>query len=131
MDWNQVAQTCIGALVGLIAWTVQRWFGLKMNEETRKAATWAMEQGVAYAAEKWKDASKAGEVKKRDALATAESLAPKALGKLDDTQKSALIDATYAKMRRSLPHASTYSFSGAELSGAVPLPPPSKVPKKP
>src|ERR1044072_545253 len=131
MDWNQIAQTCIGARVGLSAWTVQRWFGLKMNEETRKAATWAMEQGVAYAAEKWKDANKAGEVKKRDALATAQSLAPKAMSKLDDAQKSALIDATYAKLRRSLPHASTYSFSGDELSGGTPLAPPSKVPKPP
>lgn len=129
MDWNQVAQTLIGALVGFIAWALQRWLNIKMSEETRRAASWAMEQGVAYAAEKWKDANKAGEVKKRDALAVAQSLAPKALGKLDDEQKSALVDATYAKLRGSLPHATTYSFTGGQLADPAPLPPPSKVPK--
>ncbi len=114
MDWPQIQTSLVGALVGVVVWALKRWLGVKDTQETRAAVTWAFEQGVALAAEKWKDASRAGQVKKETAIKVAESLAPKATAKLTDEQKSVLVDATYAKMKASLPHASTYSFTPEE-----------------
>ncbi len=125
MDWTEVQATLVSLLVAGIAWLVNRFVGAKMNDETRKAATWAAEQGVAWVALKMQQ-SVSGELKHQRALEVAESLAPKAMKKLDTMQKATLVDATYAKMKASLPHASTYSL------GEVPvevLPPPSKVPR--
>lgn len=131
MDWQQIQTYVIGAVVTAVLATFGKWFGdLKAKEETRKALTWAMEQAVAYAAEKWKDASKAGATKKAEALALAESLAPKAMKKLDAAQKSALVDATYARLRSSLPHPSVFSAHGDDIPVDVvglsdrPTPPP-------
>ena len=126
MDWTQVQATIVSLLVAGIAWLVNRFIGAKMNDETRKAATWAAEQGVAWVALKMA-ASSNGEAKHQRALQVAESLAPKAMTKLDATQKATLVDATYAKMKASLPHATTYSLG--EVPVEVALPPPSRVPK--
>lgn len=125
MDWTEVQATLVSLLVAGIAWLVNRFVGAKMNDETRKAATWAAEQGVAWVALKMQRSTN-DEAKHQRALEVAESLAPKAMKKLDSKQKATLVDSTYAKMKASLPHASTYSL------GEVPvevLPPPSKVPR--
>lgn len=128
MTAEELQTTLIGLAASAIVGLVGKWFGLKRTEETRSAVTWALEQGVAYAAQKLKHTD-SGEAKAREALKVAESLAPRAMARLDTTQKVVLVDSTYAKMKASLPHASTYSLSGAELGGGTPLPPPSKVPK--
>jgi hypothetical protein len=115
MDWTQITTSLIGALVGAIAWGVQRWLGIKMSQETRDAATWAFEQGVALASERLRGAAHTGAAKKQVALETAESLAPKAVGKLSAAQRDVMVDATYAKMRAKLPHPSSYSFTEEDL----------------
>jgi hypothetical protein len=127
MSWEQIQTTLVGLAVSAIVGIIGKWFGVKVTTEQRSQAQWAIEQGVAYAALKLKNAQ--GLAKKAEALSVAQSLAPKALSKLDDEQKSILIDSTYAKMKASLPHKSTYSVQGQERSDVVPLPPPSKVPK--
>ncbi len=124
MDWTQVQTALVSILVGVIAWAVNRFLGVKMNDETRKAATWAVEQGVLYAALKMSGTS--GNQKHEQALKVADSLAPKAMKKLDSMQKATLVDSTYAKMKASLPHASTYSLGEVPIEA---LPPPSKVPR--
>lgn len=118
MDWTQIQTALVSVLVGVIAWAINRFLGLKMNDETRKAATWAAEQGVAYAALKLQGAL--GAQKHEKALQVAESLAPKAMAKLDDKQKLILVDSTYAKMRSSLPHASTYRLGTDDIIGDPP-----------
>ncbi len=121
MDWTEIQATLVSLLVAGIAWLVNRFVGAKMNDETRKAATWALEQGVAYAAHKLQGVT--GAQKHEKALKVAESLAPKAMAKLDDTQKLMLVDSTYARMKASLPHPTTYSLG--EMPIEV-LPPPKK-----
>lgn len=109
MDWAQVQATIVSLLVAAIAWLVNRFVGAKMNDETRKAATWALEQAVVYIAQKYRNApATPGDVKQAEAIQLATSVAPKAMAKLSDTQKVVLVDSTYARMKASLPHASTY-----------------------
>ncbi len=126
MSWQEIQTTLVGIAVSAIVGIVGKWFGVKVSAEQRAQAQWAVEQGVAYAAQKLRDARHSGDVKKGEAISAAQSLAPKAMGKLTMGQTELLVDATYARMKASLPHASTYSL------GEVPvevLPPPSKVPR--
>ncbi len=126
MTWEQIQTTLIGLAVSAIVGLIGKWFGMKRAEETRSAVTWALEQGVAYAAHKYQD-RKDGLTRKNEALRVAESLAPKAMKRIDDNVKSTLSDAVYARMKASLPHPSAFVVSG---EGDVrPLPPPSKVPR--
>jgi len=127
MSWEQIQTTLVGLAVSAIVGIIGKWFGVKVTSEQRSQAQWAIEQGVAYAALKLKNAQ--GLAKKAEALSVAQSLAPKALAKLDDDQKSTLIDSTYARMKASLPHPTTYSLKAQERPDIAPLPPPSKLPK--
>lgn len=115
MDWTQITTTCIGLLVSGIAWLLNRWVGVKMSAERREQMQWALEQGVAAAAVRFKQGQGNGETKKQLALRTAESLAPAAMGKLDDAQKSVVVDATYARMKASLPTSTTFVLHGDAL----------------
>lgn len=111
MDWAQITTTCIGLAVSAIAWAVQRWIGIKMSAERRAQLQWALEQGVAAAAVRLAK----GSDKKELALRTAESLAPKAMSKLSTEQRSIVVDATYAKMKASLPSNTTFVLHGDAL----------------
>lgn len=137
MNWLEIQTYLIGVaatfLTGVITTAMAKWVGIKKTEETRAAVTWALEQGVAYAALRLKNA--AGPQKKDAALSVAASIAPKAIGKLDEGQKSALVEATYARMKPSLP-GSVFSMKGedipidiVDMGGVRPLPAPSRVPR--
>ncbi len=115
MDWDQIRTWAIGLAVSAFAAVVGKWFGVKIEGENRSKLTWALEQGVALAAERLRAARNAGEEKKKIAIETAQSLAPGPMRKLKDDQKSALVDATYARMRASLPHGSTFVTHGDAL----------------
>ena len=121
------------ALFGVLC----RWLGIKLDESRTAKATWAIEQGVAYAAERFRNVNVTGQAKKAVAIQAAESLAPKALSKLDAEQKSLVVDATYAKLRSSLPSVTTWETPGvtlenqAERADTLPLPRPAAVPKPP
>jgi hypothetical protein len=105
MDWSQIVTSFAGLAVSAIAWALQKYLSVKMTEEHRKQAAWAIEQGVAAAAERLRNSPHAGAQKKDLAIKTAETLAPQAMKRLDAAQKSAVADATYARLRPSLPHA--------------------------
>jgi hypothetical protein len=113
VDWEKLQAGLISTLIAVAIYALRRFLGVKDSEEARRAVTWAIEQGVAYAALKLRDA--AGPQKKDAALTIAESLAPKAVGKLDDGQKSALVEATYARLKPSLPHPSMHATPGADI----------------
>lgn len=127
MDWSHITTTCIGLAVSAIAWGVQRWIGIKMSAERRAQLQWALEQGVAAAAVRF--VSGQGGEKKELALRTAESLAPKAMKELDAAQKSIVVDATYAKMKASLPnttfvhHGDALEHQTESLMRPTPMPP--------
>ncbi len=129
MTWEQIQTTLIGLAVSAIVGLIGKWIGMKRAEETRSAVTWAIEQGVALAAHKFQDlrTSSSGQQKKIEAIQVAESLAPRAMKKLDDDVKSTLVDAVYARMKASLPHPSTYAVGSEGM--VKPLPPPAKVPR--
>jgi hypothetical protein len=116
MDWGQLQAGIASGLVAWALWLLKRWLGVKDSEETRRAVTWAVEQAVTYIAQKYRNApAVSGELKKTEAIALAESLAPKKMAKLDDGQKPVLVDATYARLRPSLPHPSTHSTHGDDI----------------
>lgn len=119
MDWTQIQTALVSVLVGVIAWATNRFLGMKMNDETRKAATWAAEQGVAWVAIKMQQSTNS-EAKHQRALQVAESLAPKAMTKLDAQQKATLVDSTYARMKASLPHPTTYRLHPDDDMGGPP-----------
>jgi hypothetical protein len=129
VTWEQIQTTLVGLAVSAIVAILGKWLGIKRAEETRSAVTWAIEQGVAYAAQKLKDARVTGDDKHREALKVAESLAPKAMSRLNAQEKVVLVDSTYAKMKASLPHPTTYSLSEGEtppserVTAASALPP--------
>ena len=138
MNWDQIIQSAAVAVLTALVGVVARWLGIKMDESRTQKATWAIEQGVAYAAEKFRNMDVTGVAKKQIAIQAAESLAPKAMSKLDSEQKSLVVDATYAKMRSSLPQPSAFVLRGealdqqAEDLGATrPLPRPGALPKMP
>jgi hypothetical protein len=138
MDWTQIIHTVAAGAVTVLSGLVARWLNVKVSEDQRAKATWAIEQGVAYAAERFRNVNVTGVAKKQVAIEAAESLAPRALKKLDANQKSMVVDATYAKMRASLPDNTTYIARGSmlehqveELGGLKPLPKPTAVPKVP
>ena len=94
----------IGVATAFVVRLLTKWLGLKRAEETRSAVTWALEQAVALVALKIQGAHGAdGAQKKAEALRVAESLAPKEMKRLDDDTKSVLVDATYARLKTSLP----------------------------
>ena len=116
MDWAQIQAGIASALVGWALWLLRRWLGVKDSEETRRAVTWAVEQAVTYIAQKYRNTpSVSGELKKNEAIALAESLAPKKMKKLEDDPKAVLVDATYARLRPSLPHPTTHSTDGDDI----------------
>ncbi len=112
MTLDEVRAWASGIAASAIVGLVGKWFGIKRAEETRSAVTWALEQGVAYAALRLKNA--AGAQKRDAALNVATSIAPKAIGKLREDQKSALVEATYARLKPSLP-GSTFSMKGDDI----------------
>jgi hypothetical protein len=117
MDWSQIVTSFAGLAVSAIAWALQKYLSVKMSEEHRKQAAWAIEQGVAAAAARmWKEP---GEERQSAAIKTAESLAPKAMKTLTHEQKRVVTDATYARMRSILPHASAFVVRGSELPHAT------------
>lgn len=115
MDWAGIQTTLITLAASAIVTILGKWLGLKRAEEARSAVTWALEQGVALAAAKYKDARHAGEVKKGEAITVAQSLAPKAMQRLKPEQTDALVEATYARLRPSLPHASTHRTHAEDI----------------
>ena len=127
MTWEQIQTTLLGLAVSAIVGLIGKWLGMKKAEETRSAVTWALEQAVALVAHKFQDKPAGAHQKKAEAIAVAESLAPRAMAKLDDNVKSTLTDAVYARMKASHPHPSAFVV-GSE-GDVRPLPPPSKVPK--
>ncbi len=104
MTWEQIQTYVIGlavsAIVGFVGF-VGRYFGVKLSVEQKRMAQWAVEQGVAYAALRLKNAT--GEQKKDAAIKVAKELEPRAMRSLDDAQKSMLIESTYARLKPSLP----------------------------
>lgn len=116
MTWQEIQTWLIGvaatAITSVITTAAAKWFGIKKTEETRAAVTWALEQGVAYAALRLKNA--AGPQKKEAALSVALSIAPKAIKKLGEEQKSVLVEATYARLKPSLP-GSAFSMKGDDI----------------
>ena len=128
MTWPEIQTALIGVAVSAIVGLLGKWLGIKRAEETRSAVTWAIEQGVAYAAQKLKDARVPGAEKAREALKVAESLAPKAMSRLNAQEKVVLVDSTYAKLKASLPHASVHTNAGDDIPVDVVLPKPSPLP---
>jgi hypothetical protein len=117
MDWSQIVTSFAGLAVSAIAWALQKYLSLKMSDEHRKQAAWAIEQGVAAAAARmWQQP---GEERQHAAIKTAESLAPKAMATLTHEQKRVVTDATYARMRSSLPHATEFSLRQSQLPHAI------------
>jgi len=112
MTLEEARTYAIGVASSAIVGAAVKWFGLKRSEETRTAVTWALEQGVAYAALCLRNA--AGPQKKEAALSVALSIAPKAIKKLGEEQKSVLVEATYARLKPSLP-GSAFSMKGDDI----------------
>ncbi len=115
MTWEEIRTALVGLAAAAIATAVGKFFGIKIEGERRSQLTWAIEQGVAYAAELYRDRKATGAEKKAEAIATAKSLAPKAMKKASDETVSKLVDATVAKLRASLPHDSVYQALGDDI----------------
>ena len=69
---------------------------------------------MAYAQAYYMTRAGSGHDKKRLAIETAKSLAPKPAKKVDE-HLPVLVDATYARMKASLPNPSFHSTSGADI----------------
>jgi hypothetical protein len=117
VDWNQIVTSFAGLAVSAIAWALQKYLSVKMSEEHRKQVAWAIEQGVAAAAERLRAAT--GGEKQVAAIHTAESLAPKSMAKLTEEQKRVVADATYARMRSTLPTPTSFVMRQSELPHAI------------
>lgn len=113
MDWMHILA---GILSSVIVAVLGKLLDIKLDESQRKKLDWAVEKGVAAASRLWQQP---GEERHAEALKTAESLAPKAMAKLSDEQKKVVVDATYARMRSSLPSPTSWSMSGAEVPHAT------------
>ncbi len=110
MDWQHII---VGILSSAIVGVLGKFLKITLDEAQRKALDWALEKGVSAASERLRGAP--GEVKQELAIRTAESLAPGPMKKLSDEQKAVAVDATYARMRPLLPHASDFSLSQDEV----------------
>ena len=119
MDWQEIGLWIAGILSSALVAAVGKWLGIKSDEATTAKIRWALEQGVAYAFERYSHRNVSGAEKKAEALALAQSIEPKAMRKLDDEQKSKLVDATYARMRASLPHSSVHVAHGDSLDSQI------------
>jgi hypothetical protein len=137
--WAEILEKCIAALVAVAAVTVPalavqlaRYLAglakVKLTEAQQKQLEFAAQKGVAFAAEKLRGTVGAGNVKATVALQQARSLAPEAFSKLDESTQAAVIQATYATMRASLPHESTHATPGSDIPVDVVLPKPSPLP---
>ncbi len=103
MSWEEIRTSLVALAVAIITGVVGKFFNVKIEGERRNQLAWAIEQGVAFAYERYRHKAASGSDKKELAVQTAKSLAPKAVAKAGDEQVSKLVDATYAKMRASLP----------------------------
>lgn len=139
--WLQLREQVLTALVSVLTLSVpvvvafiSRYLnslaGVKLTEAQQKQLEYAAKKGVAAAAETMRDAVGEGARKQQLAVSVAKSLAPDAFKKLDQEQTHAVIQATYAQMRPSLSYTSLAPVvvSNDQLTGAHPLPPPSRVP---
>ncbi len=135
MNWDPIIQGIAGLVATAVVTALGKWLSVKLDESQRQKLTWAIEQGVAYAALKLGKAHVTGAEKQQAAIETARSLAPSALKKVDDEKLPVLVDAAYARMKASLPEPSFHLDRGADIpvdvvmSGPLserptPLPPP-------
>jgi hypothetical protein len=114
VDWMHIIA---GILSSVVVAVLGKLLDIKLDESQRKKLDWAIEKGVsAAAAQLWKQP---GEERHAAAIKTAESLAPAAMKKLTEEQKRVVVDATYARMRSSLPSPTSWSMSGAEVPHAT------------
>lgn len=115
IDWIHIIATVVSGIVVAVA---GKWLNIKVDESQRAKLDWAIKQGVSAAAERVKPGFGLGAEKKDMAIRVAESLAPKAMAKLDDSQKSVLVDATVARMRPTLMN-TTFVHHGEGLAQPV------------
>lgn len=112
---------------------------LTLTETQQQQLKFALEQGVAAAAERYRSNPGVGQVKAAFALDQAKRLAPDAMKKVAPEQQKVLVQATYAKLRPSLPNPSTFSMGGSDIPVDVvdfaeaparmtPIPPPKRAP---
>lgn len=113
---------------------------LTMTDTQQKQLQFALEQGVAAAAERYRQNLGVGEVKAAFALDQAKQLAPDAMAKVKPEQQKVLVQATYARLRPSLPAPSMFSLPGDDIpvdvvdlsrqepARVTPIPPPKRVP---
>jgi hypothetical protein len=115
------ARIIAGIVSALIVFALGKILGVQLDKDQRAKLDWAIKQGVSAAAERIAPGSGSGAEKKKLAIETAESLAPKAMAKLDDEQKSVLVDATYAQLRPALHHPwnTTFVHHGEGLAQPV------------
>lgn len=106
MSWEEIQRALIAVAVAAITGIVGRWFGVKVEESQRTKLQWALEQGVAYAQEYFRNKRVPGAEKQQLAHQVAHSLAPKALEKVGDEKARVLLQATYARLKTSLPDTS-------------------------
>ncbi len=138
--WLQLREQFLTALTGVLTLSVpvvvafiSRYLnslaGVKLTEAQQSQLEYAAKKGVAAAAETMRDAVGEGARKQQLAVSVAKSLAPEAFSKLDSEQTAAVIQATYAEMKPSLSLTNLPVVTEAQIAGAIPLPPPSKLPK--
>ncbi len=89
--------------------------GFTLTEKQQTQLRFALEQGVAAAAERYRGAAGNGTHKAQFALDQARSLAPEAMKKVQPEQQRVLVEATYARLRPSLPAPSTFSVHGDDI----------------
>ena len=98
-----VASLSIPPLVVFLCKYLFNLAGLKLTQKNEADIKFAAEQAVLSAAERLRHAViDSGEKKQAMAIHVAESLRPKAFGKLEPEVKAAVIDATYRRLRPSL-----------------------------
>jgi hypothetical protein len=130
VDWTHIIA---GILSSFIVAVLGKLLDLQMSKEQREKLDWAVAKGVSLAAERMRGAT--GGEKQLAAIQQAEALAPKEMRKLSHEQKTAVVDATYARLRPSLPPPSTaFSLREAQLPystdvvGSRPPPPKEETP---
>ena len=131
MNWDPIIHWIAGLAASAIVAAVGRWMSVKVDESQRQKLTWAIEQGVAYAALKLGKAHVTGAEKQQAAIETARSLAPSALKKVDEEKLPVLVDAVYARMKTSLPEPSFHLDRGTDIPVDVVLPPPGPLSERP
>ena len=113
---------------------------LTMTDTQQKQLQFALEQGVLAAAERYGPNRGVGELKASFALDQAKQLAPDAMKKVAPEQQKVLVQASYAKVRPSLPAPSMFSLPGDDIpvdvvdlsrqepARVTPIPPPKRIP---